>query len=159
MTVILRRNSELDLSLIEYRGSVSFTELKALAAYQAANVESLKRDALNLVLPGADFSSIDFAAIDALYARYRSLFRPLDMQIYRRVAWICRSEAARRHVDHWLSGRDMRQSLSSDTRAFDDVASAGDWLVLTEQECAAVERGEGFAEIARFHSPPAAVAR
>ena len=53
-----------------------------------------------------------------------------------------------------LIGRDTRESMSSTLRQFGDYAEAGDWLVLNEAETAILERGDGFAELARFDMPP-----
>jgi hypothetical protein len=156
VTVVLRHNHALELGLVEYRNSVTLTELEALADFQAAHPESMRSDSLNYVLPGTDFRSVELASLDALHARYSALFRPLNLQIYRRGAWICASDAARVHVQHWLGGRDMRKAMSSEVRLFETFAEAGDWLILTPSESAALERGEGFAEVVRFEMPVAA---
>jgi len=143
------------MGLIEYRGSITLAELDALAEFQAAHPDSMRSDSLNYVLPSADFRTVEFAALDALHARYRVLFQPLNLQIYRRGAWICRSDAARAHVEFWLHGRDLRKAMSSEVRLFDTFAQAGDWLILTPAESTMLESGEGFAEVMRFHTPPA----
>lgn len=153
MTIVLRHNAALELNLVEYLGSVTFAELQTLAASQADNVSKLKNDTLTVVHPGCDFSSVAFAELDALFDHYRILFAPMQLQIYRRSAWICRSPAALPHVNHWLGERDMRQGMLSDVRMFDTYAEAGDWLILSDAELALVERGEGFVEIARYHAP------
>jgi hypothetical protein len=150
MPVVVRHNDKLELSMVEYGGSVTMAELEALASFGARNVAHLKRDMISIVLPGADFASIPIAALDDLFERYRMLFAPLDFQIYRRSAWLCLSPVAQRHVDSWVTGRDTRTAMSSALRQFATFAEACDWLVLSEQEAAAVERGEGFVEVARF---------
>lgn len=150
MTVVLRHNQTLELNLVEYRASVTLAELKALSAFLARNDAYLRRDCLNFVLPDADFRSIDLPALDDLFAYYGALFAPLKLQIFRRAAWVCQSEAALQTVRYWLDGRDMRERMSSAVRRFDTLGEAGDWLVLSDAELDMVARGQDFDEIARF---------
>jgi hypothetical protein len=153
VTVIFRRNDTLELNVVEYRGSVTLAELKALAEAQARNPGPLKSDTLSWVLPGADFNSIDLAALDELFAFYRSLYSPMHFQIFRRSAWLCQSLAALPHVQHWADGRNTRQDLSSDVRLVNTMAEAGEWLILSEAETAMMESGQDFTEQARFTLP------
>jgi hypothetical protein len=150
VTVVLRHNEQLELNLAEYRGSVTLAELKGVAVFAANNLDHLRRDSLNVVLPGADFQSVDLATLDALFSRYRAMFAPLDFQIFRRSAWVIQSPQARAHVHYWVNGRDTREAMSSAVREFETFAEAGDWLLLSDAELALVQRGEGFNEIARF---------
>jgi hypothetical protein len=152
--IILRHSEKLELNLVEYRDTISFAELKALAAFVAARPDHMRRDALNVVLPGAQFSDVDAPALDKLFAHYRKLYAPLEFQMLRRAAWICRSEAARPQVNHWLS-HDALGGMSSTVRPFETFAAAGEWLVLNAQESAIAERGESFVEVMRFHDAPA----
>jgi hypothetical protein len=148
--VVLRRNEDLDLNLAEYAGSVTFTELQAVAAFLTENPAFLKSDTLSLVLPDAHFSGIDLAALDQLFGRYTTLYAPMSFQIVRRSAWICQSQAAQAHVDYWVGGRDALEAMSSTIRQFATFEQAGDWLVLSPAETAILERGDGFVECARF---------
>jgi hypothetical protein len=162
VTVVLRRNETLELSVVEYRDAVTLNELVALTRWQADQCERLRDDTLNIVLPGADFYAVDLGALDALFAHYRELYGELVFEILRRSAWLCQSPAAQGHVDHWLAGRNTRENMSTDVRQFDTFAEAGDWLVLSEAATADMESGVGFIEIARFHAPleqPRAAAR
>ncbi len=154
MPVVLRHNEQLELNLAEYRGSVSFAELEAVAAFLAANPSFLKRDTLSLVAPGADFDTVALGALDQLFGRYKTLYAPMDFQIVRRSAWICQSPAAQAHVDYWLGDRDALEAMSSTLRQAMSFAEAGEWLVLSEVETLALETGVGFTEIARFDAPP-----
>lgn len=156
MTILLQYNPALELNLVAYQDAISLAELKALARFSAAHPDVLKSDALNIVRPGADFSAVSLPALDDLFASYRVLFEPLKLEIYRRAAWICHCDAARPYVEHWLAGRDMRKGMSSEVRQFETYEEAADWLVLGAQEAHLLERGEGFAEVARFHIPPGA---
>lgn len=153
MTILLRYNPALELNLVEYQDVISLAELKALARFSAAHPDVLKSDALNVVQPSADFSAITLPALDDLFGSYRVLFAPLNLEIYRRAAWICLNDAARPYVEHWLAGRDMRKGMSSEVRQFETYAEAADWLVLGPQETPLLESGEGFTEITRFHTP------
>lgn len=155
MPVVLRHNVQLELSVAEYGGDVALAELEAMATFLAQNPSFLKRDCLSLVAPGAHFGGIDFAALDHLFGRYKTIYAPLSFQIIRRSAWLCLSSAAQPYVDYWIGGRDTREAMSSTLRQFSTYAEAGDWLVLSESETQMLERGEGFTEVARFESPPA----
>jgi hypothetical protein len=151
--VVLRHNEQLEMSLAEYHGSVSLAELEAVATFLADTPSFLKRDTLSLVLPGADFGTIEFAALDRLFGRYKTIYGPMNFQIMRRSAWLCLSAAAQAHIDYWIAGRDTREALSSTLRQFATYAEAGDWLVLNDTEAAMLESGEGFIELARFDMP------
>ena len=157
MTIVLAHNNDLELNLVEYSGAVTLDELKAIAAYGARHPEFLKSDTLAIVRPDGDFR-VGFAELDALFARYAKLYGRLDFQIYRRSAWLCRSPAAQSHIDYWVGGRDLKETLSSAVRQFASLAEACDWLLLSAADIAAVERSEGFIEIARFETGPARAA-
>jgi hypothetical protein len=154
VTVVLRHSERLELNLVEYRDTISFAQLQALAGYAAANQHHIVRDGLAVVMPGARFSDVDAPALDALFAHYRKLYAAVDFQILRRSAWICLSEDAAPQVRHWLSG-DTREGMSSAVRQFDTYAEAGEWLVLNNEEVALIERGETFVELMRFGEAPA----
>jgi hypothetical protein len=156
VTVVLRHNAALELNLVEYGGVITLAELTALARFVAANPEHMVRDGLAIVMPGARFADVDKAALDALFARYRKLYAPIEFQILRRSAWVCLSDAAAPQVRHWLSG-DIREGMSSAVRQFDTLAAAGEWLVLSREEMALAERREGFIEVVRFDHAPALV--
>lgn len=152
MPAVLRVNETLELNLVEYQGGVTLAELKALAAFMARNPQHMARDTMTFIQPGCDFKAITFAELDTLFAYYAKLYAPLNLQIMRRAAWVCASPAARPHLDHWLSG-DARKSMSSTVRQFDTPADAADWLLLSREELAIVERGQGFKDIVRFSAP------
>lgn len=157
MTVILRRNESLELNLAEFRGAIALDELKALARYQADKPELLSSDCLNLVCADADFSGISFAHLDAIFAHYRELFSPLRLQIFRRAAWYCEAEGPKPHITYWLS-LDAREGMATTVKQCHSFAESADWLLLMDAERGVLERGEGFAEIARFDLPAARVA-
>lgn len=152
MPAVLRHNETLELNLVEYQGGVTLAELKAMAAFMARNPQCMRRDTLNIVHPGAHFSAIPTAELDGLFAYYAKLFEPLNLQIMRRAAWVCRSKAAEPAMRHWLRG-DMRAHMASTVRAFDTMEEAADWLLLSAAELALVERADSFADIARFTAP------
>lgn len=160
MTIRLAHNKALELNLVEYSDVVTIDQLKAIAAYGARHPNFLKCDTLNLVTPDGDFSSIAFAELDGLFTRYAKLYARLDFQIYRRSAWLCLSPTAQSHVGYWLGGRDLKGALSSAVRQFSTLTEACDWLLLAAADIAAIERRDGFAEIARFEraSAPRALA-
>jgi len=149
VSIVVRYSERLELNLVEYSGEITLPQLHALAAYGARHPVFLRADALNVVRPDANFS-VDFAVLDALFARYQELYARLQFQIYRRSAWICLSAAAEGHIVHWTGANDMREALSSNVRMFASFAEAADWLMLSPAELAQVERGEGFSELALF---------
>ena len=153
MTVVLRHHDKLEVNRVEYQGSVSLAELTALAEFQAEDPQWLNFDCLSLVMPGADFHSVSFAALDALFARYWTLFKPIHFLILRRSVWLCQSPPAEAHVNYWLGGRDTKAGMSSDVRLFATFKEAGAWLVLNSAQISMLESGAGFSDIARFTNP------
>ena len=154
MPVILRRNEELELNLVEFIGSITLDELKAVAKYQADKPELLASDCLNVVRAGGDFNTVTFAELDMLFEHYRKLFSPLRLEIFRRAVWLCEDEGPKAHIAHWMS-RDTKEGMSSTLKHCHSFAEAADWLLLMDAERGLLERGEGFAEIARFDLPVA----
>ncbi|MFZ2030003.1 MAG: hypothetical protein WAU68_06835 [Vitreimonas sp.] len=154
MTVILRRNEELELNLVEFIGSITLDELKAVAKFQADRPELLASDCLNVVRAGADFNTVTFEQLDAMFEHYRKLFTPLRLEIFRRAVWLCEDDGPRSHVAHWMS-RDAKEAMSSTLKHCYSFAEAADWLLLMDAERDLLERGEGFDEIARFDLPVA----
>lgn len=155
LPIAIRHNESLELNRVDYHGSVTLAELKALAEFNAANPAWLTYDVLSVVQPGAHFSSIGLAELDALFSHYGKIFAPLTFLIMRRSAWICESAAAEHHVRHWLGERDTKGSLSTDVRRFDTYEAAGDWLILNSAEVELMRAGEGFQDLASFNIPPA----
>ena len=153
MPVVLRHNEQLELNIAEYRGSISFAELKAVADFLASNPSFLKSDCLSLVAPGADFDNVELAALDQLFGRYKTLYEPINFQIMRRSAWLCLSPAAQAHVDHWSGKRESREAMSTTLRQFATFEEAGDWLVLSEAETIALQTNAGFDDLAHFEDP------
>jgi hypothetical protein len=153
VTVIFRRNQELELNLCEFTGPIGLGELKALAKYQADKPELLGADTLNLVRADSDFSGISFEMLNALFEHYRVLFSPLRLQIFRRAVWLCETDGPKAHVTHWLS-QDAKEGMSTTVKQCHSFAEAADWLLLMDAERAMLETGEGFEEIARFQLPP-----
>jgi hypothetical protein len=152
--VVLRHNETLQLNVAEYTGVITAAQLVGLAEYGGRNPHILKADSLNIVREDGDFAAVDLAELDALFARFRTLFAPLNFQIYRRSAWVCCDGAGDRHVEHWLGAQDMREAMSSTVRKFETFAEAGDWLLLSPAELALVERGEGFTDLVVFDEAP-----
>ncbi|MBY0562807.1 MAG: hypothetical protein K2P58_01375 [Hyphomonadaceae bacterium] len=159
MTVVLRHHREYELNFVEYSGAVTPAEIVALADFQAGQPTLLTYDLFGVVAADADLRAIELSKLDAMYARYRDIFRPLNLVILRRVAWVCESPAARTHLQHWLREPEIGKAFASDIRVFDTRAEAATWLVIDPAKAAAVVRGEGFVELARFCQPAAGPAR
>jgi hypothetical protein len=154
VTVIFRRNEEIELNLCEFTGAIALDELKAVAKYQADKPDILGSDTFNLVRADADFSAITFSMLDQMFEHYRRLFMPLRLQIFRRAVWLCESDAPKAHVAYWLS-QDAKENMSTTVKHCHSFAEAADWLLLTDAERGMVERCEGFVEIIRFQPEPA----
>ena len=152
MTVILRRNEKLELNLVEFIGTITLDELRAVAKFQADKPDLLASDCLNVVRAGGDFNTVTFTQLDAMFEHYRKLFTPLRLEIFRRAVWLCEDEGPRAHVAHWMS-RDAKEGMSSTLKHCHTFAEAADWLLLMDAERTLLERGEGFDEVARFHFP------
>lgn len=155
VTVLVRHSKTLNLNFVECSGVVTTEQLGALAACAAENPLLLEADSLNIVRPGADLSGVDMAALGALYARYQKLFAPVQVQVYRRTAWVCESPSAMSHVAFWDRGDESRKAFSSNTRRLDTIAEAADWLLLNSAELRQIETGQGFSLIALFDDAPA----
>lgn len=155
LTVVLRHSETLNLNFVECRGAVSTEQLGALAACAAQNRALLQADSLNLVRPDADLSGVDLPALHALFAHYQKLFAPIDFQVYRRTAWVCQSPSAIPHVAVFAGEHAARKAFSTNARRLETLAEAGEWLLLSAEEIADVECGEGFTEIAVFDDAPA----
>lgn len=153
MTLVLRHNDKLELNRVEYSGAISLAELIAVAEFQAQEPTWLSYDCLNLVAPGAYFEQVDHRALDALFERYSALFKPLQLVIFRRAAWLCESDEARPQIRHWIGGRDTRAGISSDIREFDSIGEACEWLVLSPAQAEIAARPENFREIVRYTLP------
>ncbi len=150
MTVAFSLHASYELCFAEYSGTVSVDELVALSDFLAAQPTLLSYDTLSWIAPGADFSAFDPTALDAMFARYRTLFQPLNLVILRRGAWVCDSPACEPYLERWLGEPDLRKTLSSDVRRFPNIQAAAEWLLLDPGKAAVIARREGFRELARF---------
>lgn len=150
MPVVLRHHEQLELSRLEFSGRLAMSELDQLAEFQRSAPTWLTYDRLSLVESSADFSGIDFPAVDAHFLRYRSIYEPMNFLILRRSAWLCLCADALEHVRYWVGDRASRKRPLSDVRLFESFESAGEWLLLRPAEIVKLQTGEGFDEIARF---------
>lgn len=159
MTVVVHYSSTFKLSLTECTGIVTTEQLGALVECAAQNPELLTSDSLNIIRPGSDLSGVDVHVLGAIYAKFQTLFAPLQFPVYRRTAWICQSPAADWHVDFWVRGPENLKTFSSNTHRLNTLAEAADWLVLSDAERAQLERYETFVEVARFEQRDSALIR
>lgn len=159
MTIVLRHHGEFELNFVEYSGAVTPAEIMALADFQSGQPTLLTYDLLALIKPDTDLAAVQFSKLDAMYARYRDIFRPLNLVIIRRVAWVCESPSARSHLQHWLGEPEISKTFASDIRVFETRAEAAEWLVYDPAKAAAIVRGDGFTDLARYDEPAAGMAR
>ncbi len=129
--------------------------MHALGDYQVSHPEWLSYDLFNLIAANADFSALSLEDLDAIVVKYRVLFEPQALLIFRRSAWISFSPSAQAHLAHWIARRNTRQGQTQEARQFGTFAEAASWLVLSPDKAVRLETGEGFTEVARFQLPGA----
>lgn len=122
----------------------------ALAEYQLSHPDWLGYDVINFVAADADFSALHNEDLDAIVAKYKSLFEPRDLVIFRRSAWINQSPASQPQLDHWIARRNTKGAQTLQARQFENVPAACTWLGLTADKTAVLENAEGFDERAIF---------
>ena len=123
----------------------------ALAEYQLSHPDWLGYDVFNLVAADADFAAVRIEDLDAIVAKYKTLFEPRDLVIFRRSAWMNRNPAAQQQLDHWIARRNTRGEQTLQARQFTEFAAAAAWLGLAVDKATPLETSEGFAELARFN--------
>lgn len=129
---------------------VSNAQMVALAEYQLTHPDWLAYDVVNLVAADADFSTVRNEDLDAIVTKYKTLFEPRDLVIFRRSAWVNHSPASQEQLDHWIARRNTRGQQTLQARQFDDVAATCGWLGLAADKAQLLETGEGFDERVRL---------
>lgn len=157
MPIVIRHHADLEANRVEFSGAVSLPELRATAGFFAAEPDWLAFDCLNLICPQAHFDAVERAEVDRLFSIYRAGFERAQRPIVRRSAWLCLSPRAHAMVAYWVAGRAVQEAAPIDIKLVESFDAAALWLVLTGPERAALESGEGFAEVARFDLPAALV--
>jgi len=94
-------------------------------------------------------------ALEEFVEKYRVLFDPMELLIFRRAAWICQSPRAQALLNHWVSQRNVRQGQTQDVRVFTDFDEAALWLALPPSKGATLESGKGFKQVALYNLPTA----
>lgn len=132
---------------------MSTAEMVALAEYQVRHPDWLAYDGFNLIAADADFSRVRVEDLDAVVAKYRTLFEPSTLLIFRRSAWVSFSPSSQAQLDHWITRRNTRREQTLEARQFTTFAEAGAWLTLPADKALILETGEGFDELARYELP------
>ena len=128
-------------------------EMVALAEHQVSHPDWLAYDGFNLIAADADFSRVGTDALDTVVAKYRTLFEPSTLLIFRRSAWVSFSPASQPQLDHWIARRNTRREQTLEARQFKTFAEAAAWLTLAADNASILETGEGFEELARYELP------
>jgi hypothetical protein len=149
----LQHSRTAELNRVEYRGPISLAEMHALGEFQLNHPEWLSYDLFNLLAADADFSGMSLADLDAIVVKYRVLFEPRDLLIFRRSAWVSFSAASQAALDHWISRRNTREGQTQKARQFQSFEEAAAWLVLSPDKAAALKTGAGFVELGRLEAP------
>ncbi len=110
MPIVLRHNETLELSRVEYCGTMRAQDLHDHAAYNAANPIWLGFDCVSVIHPGIDVSSISLGNLDGVFTAHRELFEPLGLMFMRRSGWVCESPDGQRFLSHWLAKRNLDRS-------------------------------------------------
>jgi hypothetical protein len=88
--------------------------------------------------------------LDSVIARYRILFEPSSLLIFRRSAWVNFSPDSQPQLDHWIARRNTRREQTLEARQFTTFVDAAAWLTLPAEKASILETGEGFDELARY---------
>jgi len=132
---------------------MSAAEMVALAEFQIEHQDWLAYDGFNLIAADADFSCIRTEDLDAVVAKYRTLFEPSALLIFRRSAWVSFNPSSQTLLEHWIARRNTRREQTLEARQFNNFAEAAAWLSLTADKASILETGEGFDELARYDLP------
>ena len=152
MPIVLRHNSTLELSRVEYFGVVTAKDMHDHATFNADFPIWLGFDCISVIHADIDVSQLSLAALDGVFTTHRKLFEPLGLMFMRRSAWVCESPIGQRLLSHWLAKRNADKSPWADVRQFDTFEAASEWLLLNPTAAAALKSGQGFADVARFES-------
>lgn len=155
MPIVLRHNSNLELSRVEYTGQMRATDLHDHAAFNAANPVWLGFDCVSVIHADVEVTGISLDNLDGVFNAHRQLFEPLNLMFMRRSAWVCESPAGQRLLSHWMTKRNADKSPWADVRQFDSFEAAGEWMLLSAENTAILKNGDDFKEIARFASASA----
>lgn len=132
---------------------MSAAEMIALAEYQIEHPDWLAYDGFNLIAADADFSRVRIEDLDAVVAKYRTLFEPSALVIFRRSAWVSFNPSAQAQLNHWIARRNTRREQTLEARQFETFADAAAWLTLPADKASILETGEGFDELTRYDLP------
>jgi hypothetical protein len=150
MPITLRHNSKLEVSRVEYSGAIRGADMHEHATFNAANPVWLGFDCISVIHADVDVSGISLVDLNGVFKTHRQLFEPLNLMFMRRSGWVCESLIGQRFLSHWLEKRNADKSPWADVRQFDSFDAASEWLLLSEEDAAALKSGEGFNDIARF---------
>jgi hypothetical protein len=150
MPITLRHNSKLEVSRVEYSGAICGADMHEHATFNAANPVWLGFDCISVIHADIDVSGISLVDLDGVFKSHRQLFEPLNLMFMRRSGWVCESPIGQRLLSHWLEKRNADKSPWADVRQLESFDAASEWLLLSEEDAAALKSGKDFAEIARF---------
>lgn len=150
MPIVLRHNADLELSRVEYFGTIRVQDLHNHAAFNAANPVWLGFDCISVIHDDVDTTTMSKADLDSVFIAHRQLFEPLELLFMRRSGWVCASPIAQHFLNHWMAKRNADKSPWADVRQFDTFEAASQWLLLDREGAATLKAGKNFKEIARF---------
>ncbi|MEZ5960234.1 MAG: hypothetical protein R3C30_07355 [Hyphomonadaceae bacterium] len=156
MAIVLRHHDKLELSRVEYFGVIRAQDLHDHAAFNAAHPVWLGFDCVSVIHGNVDVSGLSVPSLDGVFTAHRELFEPLNLMFMRRSAWVCENPDGQRFLSHWLTKRNADKSPWADVRQFESCSAAGEWMLLSTEDCATLASGAGFREVARFEAPSVA---
>lgn len=144
MPIVISANTDLALHVVEFTGTVRFSELTVLSQTHSANSAWSGADTIHVVADDADLSLLTQDDIDVLRAHYRELHQSIDFFMVRRSGWVCATSEACRIVEHWLRERHSRDGQGAEVY----LASALDGLseLFSAEDLQAVAAKTGFVE-------------
>ena len=145
-------NPELALHVINFTGSVLFSEIGELGRAHAENLSWASADTLHIVAEDADLSDLTGAHLDAVRAHYRQLHQSIEFYLVRRAGWVCPSSEACRIVEYWLHDRHSRDGQGTEVYLAATLDDLGELFSQDEIE-AARTRAEFVEQLRIDHKP------
>lgn len=148
MPITLSMHRRWSFHVVRFEDVVTFAELTELGRLHSAFPVFAAADAIHIVEPEADLSSLHLDELDVLRDHYARLQQGLDLYLVRRSAWVCSTAATCRLVEYWLDGRHSRDGQKTEVVMAADVADV--FPLFSRDEIEAVKIQDEFTQISRI---------
>mgnify|MGYP003596323396 CR=1 FL=1 len=147
--ITIARHTPLSLHVVRLSGELTAAQFFAAYAAIAREPNWARADTFYIVdedvrLKGSDGKAL----LDQLQVINRDVFKPLDVYVLRRAAWICYAPRAWPFIEYWLSDRHSRDGLQSEFCGGATLDAARQ--LFEDAEVAAVAAGGDFELLAAF---------